>query len=365
MARLHVITTIFVAANALNNLGSPLLKPERSTSESAGKSKSSLPNVKDFLPSGSFSAMKSTVAALSKRLADEQQQSVSDLRKLKAEYELRLKVNTANTSRVEKDNLQIASRVEEVDKSNNVLRRRASTLVKANEVLKMELDALSSNLSLAQEFVQEGLAASKTNGSEVQILAELTELDEVALANSKKAMLLSDTSGPSRKLSLLVTIGDMHERSANDMVESLASSFSQLSDEPNTSKTMLREAFEKKLSEVMTRHEASLRHQALLNETRIDKEKLHERLSEAVDHLSKIHDHLLARVKAAKAFALRLGSPQPSAAAAGKVIHTQDTREVDRGTPKIRSRAARTVRRNRSRPGRASRTNTTHSNHTK
>jgi hypothetical protein len=359
MARLHVITTIFVAANALSNLGSPLLKPERSTKNAAGKSKRTLPNVNDLLPSGSFSAMKSTVAALSKRLADEQKQSVSALRKLKDEYELKLQISQKNNSRVENDNLQIASRVEEVETSNNVLRRRASKFVKANELLKIQLEALSYNLSLAQEFVQEGLTASKTNGSEVQVLAELMELDEVARANSKKRKLLGDYNEPSRKLSLLATVGDVHERSANDIVESLASSLSQLSDEANTSKSMLREAFETRLSEVMTKHEALLRQQVSLNETMIVKEELHKRLSAAVEHLSKIHDHLLARVKAAKAFALRLGSHQPSAAAAGKVIHTQDTPEVDGRTPKIRSRAARTVSRNRSRPGRAHRTNRT------
>eukprot|EP00927_Polykrikos_kofoidii_P063120 TRINITY_DN5794_c0_g1_i6.p1 TRINITY_DN5794_c0_g1~~TRINITY_DN5794_c0_g1_i6.p1 ORF type:complete len:103 (-),score=12.06 TRINITY_DN5794_c0_g1_i6:162-470(-) len=52
-----------------------------------------------------------------------------------------------------------------------------------------------------------------------------------------------------------------------------------------------------------------MRDQALLNKTADEADNLHERLSAAVGHLSKVHQNLLARIKAVRAFAFRLGSP--------------------------------------------------------
>merc|ERR1719329_2043805 len=177
--------------------------------------------------------MKSKVEALEKRLAEEHQQRVKDFMKLKDAYEQKLKADKRNTSRVERDNFEIASRLEKVKKSNGAFRQQATGLVKANKLLTIQLEAFSSNLSLAQEFVQEGLAASASNASDVQVLAELAELDEAARAIAKKQALLGEVGDPSRKLSLLATVADVDERSTNDIMQSLATSLSEQSDEEN------------------------------------------------------------------------------------------------------------------------------------
>jgi hypothetical protein len=355
MLQFRVVAVLLVAANALSSLGSSQSKHKHSTQMSAGKSEKGLPDVEALLPSRSFSAMKSKVAALEKRLAEEHQERIGSLMKLKDVYEQKLKLSKRNTSRVERDNIDIASRIKEVKKSNDGLRRQATGLVKANKLLTIQLESFSSNLSLAQEFVQEGLAASAANASDVQVLAELTEQDEAARAISKKQSLLGEFGDPSRKLSLLATVGDVHEHAAGDIMGNLATSLSKLSEEDNTSQTVLREAFEKKLSEGLVRHEAALSDQASLNKTKSDVEKLHERLSAAVNHLSKIHSHLLARVKAIKSFAFSLGSAQ-SSATARQVTPKAESRESVRGA---RTQRSGTVRRSRSHKGNDGRTNTT------
>jgi hypothetical protein len=356
MAKLRVIPFLLHVVDSLSSLGSIHFELEPNFQTSAGKSEGGLPDLTELLPSNSFSTLKSTVATLEKRLAEDQKRSARALRQLKMEYELKLRKSEKDNSRVEHDNSQIASRVTELKQSNVALRRRAAELVKANDVLKLQLNDFASNLSLAQEFAREGLLLSAANASEVQVLVELTELDNSARAASKKQALLSEFGGHSGKVSLVSIFGETHKRSANDIMETLATDFSKLSDEENTSQTMLREAFEKKLSDVMTRHEALLSEQAGLNKTKADAEEVHERLSAAVNHLSKIHNQLLARVKAIKAFGLSLGNPQPSVAA-GQVSQNQDSREAVSTKP--RSRVASVARRSRSRQAQLGKVKTT------
>eukprot|EP00927_Polykrikos_kofoidii_P063119 TRINITY_DN5794_c0_g1_i1.p1 TRINITY_DN5794_c0_g1~~TRINITY_DN5794_c0_g1_i1.p1 ORF type:complete len:103 (-),score=15.11 TRINITY_DN5794_c0_g1_i1:121-429(-) len=66
-----------------------------------------------------------------------------------------------------------------------------------------------------------------------------------------------------------------------------------------------------------------MRDQALLNKTADEADNLHERLSAAVGHLSKVHQNLLARIKAVRAFALRVGS-----SASGDVGHEDQESSV-------------------------------------
>jgi ATP-dependent protease HslVU (ClpYQ) peptidase subunit len=190
-----------------------------------------------------------------------------------------------------------------------MMRQRASDLVKANSLLKIELEALNSNLSLARDFVQDGLVASSINESEIHVLVDLAELDEKTRSISRKQALLGEFGGSAKKLSLMEAMGDAHERSSDDIMGALTSSLSRLASDANTSQTMLKEAFEKKLSELLEKHDGLMRDQALLNKTSDEAENLHERLSAAVVHLSNVHQNLLARIKATRAFAFRLGSP--------------------------------------------------------
>jgi hypothetical protein len=250
--------------------------------------------------------MKKAVAELEKRLVKEQQQSVIALRSTKSGYERTLLRQKKNNSLIERANLLISSRVRTKQKSNDVLRQRASTLVKANSLLKIELEALNSNLSLARDFVQDGLVASSMNESEIHVLSDLDELDEKTRLSSRKQALLGEYTGSD--LSLMESGGDVHARSSDDIMATLTSSLANLASDANTSQTMLKEAFEKKLSEVMERYDGLMREQALLNKTADEAENLHERLSAAVGHLSKLHQNLVARIKAIRLFALRLGS---------------------------------------------------------
>jgi hypothetical protein len=309
MIRLHVFAFAFVVANGLSNLGSGRARAERGTEKATDTPDKTLPDVNELLPSRSFSAMKATVAELEKRLAEEQHQSVTVLQSMKSGYERTLLKQRKNNSLLERTNLLISSRVRTKQKSNDILRQRASDLVKANNFLKIELEALNSNLSLARDFVQDGLAASSMNESEVQVLADLAELDEKTRSISRKQALLGEFSSSARKLSLMESAGDVHGRSSYDIMETLAESFTKLASDANTSQNVLKEAFEKKLSEVVEKYDGLMREQALLNKTADEAENLHGRLSAAVGHLSKVHQNLLARIKAVRAFAFRLGSP--------------------------------------------------------
>jgi hypothetical protein len=309
MTRLRGFALVFVAANGLSNLGPVQVHQERVKGKTTSMSDKTLPDVNELLPSRSFSAMKKAVAELEKRLVKEQQQSVIALRSTKFGYERMLLRQKKNNSLIERANLLISSRVRTTGKSNDILRQRASDLVKANNFLKIELEALNSNLSLARDFVQDGLAASSMNESEVQVLADLAELDEKTRSMSRKQALLGEFSSSARKLSLMESAGDVHGRSSYDIMETLTTSFTKLASDANTSQNVLKEAFEKKLSEVVEKYDGLMREQALLNKTADEAENLHGRLSAAVGHLSKVHQNLLARIKAVRAFAFRLGSP--------------------------------------------------------
>jgi hypothetical protein len=305
MTRLHIFALAFVAASGLNNLGSVKVLPERGAKKTPSTSDNTLPDVNKLLPSSSFSAMKTTVAELEKRLVVEQQQSVTTLQSIKAGYEKTLLAQKKNNSLLERVNLLISFRIRTKQKSNDALRQQASDLVKANTFLKSELEALDSNLSLARDFVQDGLVSSSMNESEIRVLADLAELDEKASSISRKQALL----GSAGKLSLMESVGDVHERSSDVIMDTLTSSLATLASDASTSQSVLKDAFEKKLSDVVETHHGLMRDQALLNKTADEAENLHERLSAAVGHLSKVHHNLLARIKAIRAFAFRLGSP--------------------------------------------------------
>jgi Ni,Fe-hydrogenase I large subunit len=336
MARLEIITGVLVAANALSNFGSLQSTPKHSISAFADTSDLALPDEQILFPPNLFSDVKSSVGALAKILAREHKDRVGAIEKMKHDYERRLETYQANNSRMERDNLQIESDIQAVSKANNALRRRAAELVKANKILKTQLEDFSSNLSFAQGFVQEGLVESTTNASKLQVLSELAELDEVARAKAHKQSLLGEFSDQSTELSLLSVARNVHERSAADIMETLSTSLSEMVDEENRSQSVLREAFEEKFLTVASKHDNILNEQVLLNKTKTDAEKLHERLSAAVTHLTMIHDQLRVRVRVFRAFAVSLGVPQTSVAAS-KTVQSQALPEGSGGSIRFRS----------------------------
>jgi hypothetical protein len=341
MTRLHVFAFAFVAANGLSNLGSVQVRPTHGTNNTVDTLDKTLPDVNELLPSRSFSAMKLTVAELEKHMVEEQQQSVTTLQHIKSEYERTLLMQKKNNSHIKRVNLLISSRVRVKQKYNDVLRQQASSLVSANTVLKNELEELNSNLSLAKDFVQDGLAASSMNESEIHVLADLAELDDKARLISRKQALLGALSGSPKQLSLMESVEDVRERSSNDIMYTLTSSFARLASDSNTSQNLLKEAFEKKRSEAEIEHDGLLRDQALLNRTADEAEKLHDRLSAAVSHLSKAHDNLVARIKAIRAFAFHLGSA--ASGDSGSADQTRDAGVVNHERAKTR-RSSRRVK---------------------
>jgi hypothetical protein len=302
MAKLLVFAVLSVVGDALSNLGS-LHNINGSTN---------LPDVKALLPSRSFSATKSTVEELERRIVEEQRKSVDALEGIKADYEKVLEAQNKNNSLLQRENRLIAARARAIKKYNDGLRQRATDLVKSNTAIKRDLETLSSNLTLAQEFVQEGLAASVMNASDTVVLSELAAKDEVARANYQKQELLGAKASTKTKVSLMGAVGDIHERSSDAILESLSSSLATLSSGASESTAMLKEAFEKKLTELTEKHEALLKENAALKEDQIDAEVLSKRLYTAIAGLTKSNEYLSARVKAVKAFAERMGRLQTS-----------------------------------------------------
>lgn len=302
MAKLLVFAVLSVVGDALSNLGS-LHNNTGSTN---------LPDVKALLPSRSFSATKSTVEELERRIVEEQRKSVDTLEGIKADYEKVLEAQNKNNSLLQRENRLIAARARAIKKYNDGLRQRATDLVKSNTAIKRDLETLYSNLTLAQEFVQEGLAASVMNASVTVVLSELAAKDEVARANNQKRELLEAEASTKTKVSLMGAVGDIHERSSDAILESLSSSLATLSSGASESTAMLKGAFEKKLTELTEKHEALLKENAALKEDQIDAEVLSKRLYTAIAGLTKSNEYLSARVKAVKAFAERMGRLQTS-----------------------------------------------------
>eukprot|EP00927_Polykrikos_kofoidii_P012225 TRINITY_DN1525_c0_g1_i4.p1 TRINITY_DN1525_c0_g1~~TRINITY_DN1525_c0_g1_i4.p1 ORF type:complete len:389 (+),score=61.10 TRINITY_DN1525_c0_g1_i4:77-1168(+) len=335
MARFFFLAVLFAIAKGLNQFAPDQLKSTRGGKKGVGKSKNELPDVGELLPSRAFAAMKLRVAELRKHLAGKQRQSIGALQEIKSIYDRKLELQKKNNSVVQRTNHLIASRTQLVQKKNVGLRLRATNLMKANDVLRSQLDVLSSNLSLAQEFAQEGLAGSATNASEVQVLGELAEQDEAARTISRKQKLLGSL-GHASAISLIGSAGDVHERSADHIMDTLSSSLEKLSIEANMSKSLLQTAYEKQLAEAIEKHDDLMRDQLLLNKSNSEAEELRDRLSAAVKSLSEVHDHLLARVKAVKAFAFRIGSQQTSAEKADG-HQRQDNMKVKRGPGNAKS----------------------------
>eukprot|EP00927_Polykrikos_kofoidii_P012222 TRINITY_DN1525_c0_g1_i1.p1 TRINITY_DN1525_c0_g1~~TRINITY_DN1525_c0_g1_i1.p1 ORF type:complete len:389 (+),score=63.27 TRINITY_DN1525_c0_g1_i1:77-1168(+) len=335
MARFFFLAVLFAIAKGLNQFAPDQLKSEHGGKTGVGKSKTELPDVAKLLPSRAFAAMKLRVAELRKHLAGKQRKSIAALQEIKAIYDRKLDLQMKNNSGVQRRNLLIASRTQLVQKKNVGLRLRAMNLMKANDVLRSQLDVLSSNLSLAQEFAQEGLAGSTTNASEIQVLSELAEQDEVARTMSRKHELLGHL-GHASAISLIGSAGDVHERSADHIMDTLSSSLEKLSIEANMSKSLLQTAYEKQLAEAIEKHDDLIRDQFLFNKSNSEAEELRDRLSAAVKSLSEVHDHLLARVKAVKAFAFRIGSQQTSAEKADG-HQRQDNMKVKRGPGNAKS----------------------------
>jgi len=157
------------------------------------------------------------------------------------------------------------------------------------------------------------------------VLGDLAEQDEVVRTMSRKQELLGHL-GHASPISLLGSAGDIHERSADDIMGALSSSLEKISADANISKSLLQAAFEKQLVEAIKKHDELMTDQLLINKTMSAAEDLHARLAVAVKSLSEVHENLMARVKAVTAFAFRIGSQQTSGEKTGGHERQDNTR---------------------------------------
>merc|ERR1719174_2392621 len=129
-----------------------------------------------------FSQMTSQMASLESRLTDVQHQSTRSISKQKAQYESKLKAQRANIRATEIMNSNIKHEIVELKKTNVALRRKADQLVAASNRLKSDLHAMRDNITTVAEFIDKTVDASTSmleNASEVKVLAELAEHDEI------------------------------------------------------------------------------------------------------------------------------------------------------------------------------------------
>eukprot|EP00927_Polykrikos_kofoidii_P065594 TRINITY_DN61333_c0_g1_i1.p1 TRINITY_DN61333_c0_g1~~TRINITY_DN61333_c0_g1_i1.p1 ORF type:complete len:352 (-),score=50.77 TRINITY_DN61333_c0_g1_i1:18-1073(-) len=303
MARFSLLTTFSILVKGMNP---PAPGQLRGLKIAVGKSEETLPDVESLLSSHTFSAVKSTVAALEKHLAEEQHQTVDALNQIKATYEAKLALQKRNNLELEHSNQKIASHILVLYGYNKGLRLRVSDLETSTSALKSELDALSANLSLAQDFVQEGIAASATIETAFQELGELAEKDNTKLLSVSGFDRVTETP------SFVEFDWDVHERSRQVIMDTVLSSLAKLSSETNTSKSVLNAAFKKQLSDAIKKHDVLMRDQAMLNQSNSKAEELRDQLSAAVNHLTKTRDKLLARIKTVKTLAFRIGGSHQS-----------------------------------------------------
>lgn len=308
---------IIAVASASDGVALVQIKAERAQKNKI-QTKSDLPGLSSLLPSKVFSAMKAKVEALEHRLSDVQKENIAAIGEKKQQYEQYLSEQQRENNEVKFANKRIRDEIQNVKRSNAVLRNKSHALLKKNQDLRTELGAIRANLTLAQEFLQEGLNATGKQAPELEVLAELAEKDEQRAKTMEKQARLNEIGGNSLDVSLLEFSGHVSDgahtengaESAEVLVEVLAAQLSELAKEQNASETVLKSAFGKQKKRVSRERAALLEEQLQLNRSIADVRALHQRLSAAVKHLTKVHDGLLARRKAIKLFAQRLGAKE-------------------------------------------------------
>eukprot|EP00927_Polykrikos_kofoidii_P060672 TRINITY_DN5559_c1_g4_i2.p1 TRINITY_DN5559_c1_g4~~TRINITY_DN5559_c1_g4_i2.p1 ORF type:complete len:414 (-),score=51.06 TRINITY_DN5559_c1_g4_i2:365-1540(-) len=337
MARILATAVLIATTSGLSSLGPGLQNLDhvafRQNMPLVGNSEGTLPLVHDILPLKALSTLKSNVAALEEGLSHAQHHKMDMLIKSREQYELNLTAQRKENDNLEHENARLAFRAMKLQNANGLLRQKAANVTSANVELKGVLTMLSSHLTLAREFAQEGLASSETNASAVQVLADVATSDQRARNNIRKRALLDGISSTSSQVSLLQSSSDVHQRSSGDILDAIWQSLSSLSNAETRSETLLKDAFEKQFYGIMSKREDLLSEQTLLNETIVKTQQLHDRLSTAVKYLSKVHDHLWARVKAIRTFAYRIGDSH------GEVKQMRETdRRANRTKPNLTNR---------------------------
>lgn len=310
------------AADVLSGLLLVQLKAEAGARLGSGRdgpahSQGAQLDVSEVLPLKAFTVMKSKIDTLEQQLTEEQNEDMAKILQQKADYEKRLVEQQESNRELDRVNAEIAFNTTKMKESNTVLRRRAHALQKANRILTSELKALQSNLTLAQEFVQQELAAAQEQAPEVQVLAELETLDAQTNKALEKQARLNEIGGTRMGVSLLEI--SVHEDKlahaqgrAKDSLEGIVQAFvTQLerrAAEQNEGEAKLQKAFEEKFHAETQRRAELLEEQARLNATSAEVMLLHLRLSNAVQHLSGRHEKLTVRIEGIRKFAKRLGT---------------------------------------------------------
>merc|ERR1719356_241086 len=176
--------------------------------------------------------------------------------------------------------------------------------------LTADLKTLQTNISTAQEFVENALGTSAemlSSAPQLQVLKELAQKDaemgqsrdHESRLNQIRVAMLQRASGVSN-VDGNVVAGGIHE--------SLNSALEELAKEQNASAASLKHAFDDKFQAGEEQRNRLLMDLRGLNAAETAALELNERLTVAVRHLNKTHETLLQKSQSMRQYAQRIGS---------------------------------------------------------
>jgi len=266
-----------------------------------------LPDVSTVLQNSHqvFSAMSSQMVALEARLAEVQHQGAQAVQEQKSKFEAKLKVQRGEAHATELINAGVVVEIDELRKSNALLRKKADKLAQASNKVKSDIQAMQGNITTAAEFIEKTLTASEAleNSTELTVLAELAEQDGIQ----------ASALNHQRHLQSIGLLQNSEEVQPQNLLQSLLSSFGDLTKEQEVSEHSLKDAFEKEFQAGSDRQKALLEEQAKLNVTKQSETELKEKLLVAVKHLETAHSQLLQRSQSLQLFMKRFGEHSTAA----------------------------------------------------
>jgi hypothetical protein len=217
-----------------------------------------------------------------------------------------LKVQRGEAQATELINAGVVEEIDELRKSNALLRKKADKLAQASNKVKSDIQAMQGNITTAAEFIEKTLTASVAmldNSTELTVLAELAEQDDM------QAKVLNHKN----RLQTIGMLQNSEEVQPQDLLQSLLSSFGDLTKEQDVSEHSLKDAFEKEFQAGSDRQKVLIEEQGNLNFTKQSETELKEKLLVAVKHLETAHSQLLQRSQSLQLFMKRFGEHSTAA----------------------------------------------------
>jgi len=261
---------------------------------------------------GAFRTVSSKMDELHAGLAKVKSDSLNAIAKQKQELELKLEGLQSKNRNVESSNALVAEDISYLRKKNLELRASASELSEETHNITIELEAIRSNISMAQEFIAKSVdSTGKTlhGNPELQVLSDLDDEDKIAERAKHHEKRLSDLQQLAGVQASMIQLGVEEEKkpATESLVEDLLSSWTSLSAQQGTSLSSMSQAFDEEKQKCELKYTALLQEQTELNITKQTEDTLNVKLQGAVAHLRLAHTHLLSERVALQRFAKRLG----------------------------------------------------------